>query len=85
VPKAAVLAFAAACRGILQAAWATYQNAFGVFSRPFAPPGTPHQANTQLWNIAAPVPRILDGPVRGFYNVAGATYWDNDFGTNYAF
>jgi Carbohydrate/starch-binding module (family 21) len=65
--------------------WFTYQNAFGIYSRPFAPASTPHQLNTELWSITAPVPAGSKGQFAAFYNVDGVTYWDSNFGVNYSF
>ena len=64
--------------------WFTCHNAFGIYSRPFAPASTPHQLNTELWNIG-PVVVGATGQFAAFYTVAGATYWDNNSGLNYSF
>ena len=64
--------------------WFTCHNAFGIYSRPFAPASTPHQLNTELWNIG-PVAAGTTGQFAAFYTVAGVTYWDNNFGLNYSF
>ena len=64
--------------------WFTCHNAFGIYSRPFAPASTPHQLNTELWNIG-PVAVGTTGQFAAFYTVPGATYWDNNFGLNYSF
>jgi len=65
--------------------WFTYQNAFGTYSQSFSPASTPHQLNAELWNIVAPVGIGATGQFAVFYNVAGTTYWDNNFGLNYSF
>jgi Carbohydrate/starch-binding module (family 21) len=65
--------------------WQTYQNAFGVYSQSLRPGGTPHQLNAEQWNITATVGSPATGQYAVFYDVAGATYWDNNFGLNYSF
>ena len=52
--------------------WLTCHNAFGIYSRPFAPASTPHQPDTELWNIG-PVAVGTTGQFAAFYTVAGAT------------
>jgi len=64
--------------------WFTCRNAFGIYSPPFTPASTPHQPSTELWNIG-PVAIGATGQFAAFYTVAGATYWDNNFGLNYSF
>ncbi len=64
--------------------WFTCHSAFGIYSRPFASASTPHQLNTELWNIG-PVAVGTTGQFAAFYAVAGATYWDNNSGLNYSF
>jgi Carbohydrate/starch-binding module (family 21) len=65
--------------------WLTYQNAFGIFSQSLKPDSTPHQLNAEQWNISATVGSPATGQYAVFYSVAGATYWDNNFGLNYSF
>jgi Carbohydrate/starch-binding module (family 21) len=65
--------------------WLTFQNAFGSHTQSFPPPSTPHQPNVELWNLLAPVGVGATGQYAAFYNVGGATYWDNNFGRNYSF
>jgi Carbohydrate/starch-binding module (family 21) len=66
--------------------WLTYNNAFGNYMPPpFPPPSTPHQLNAEFWKILAPVGVGATGQYAVFYNVEGATYWDNNFGLNYSF
>jgi len=65
--------------------WATFQNAFGSFSQPFAPPSSPQQLDAELWEIVAPVGLGKTGQFAVFYTVAGSTYWDNNFTLNYTF
>ena len=64
--------------------WFTCHIAFGVYSPPFAPASTPHQPNTELWNIG-PVAVGTKGQFAAFYTVPGGTYWDNNSGLNYSF
>ena len=64
--------------------WFTCHSVFGIYSRPFAPAGTPHQPETEVWNIG-PVAVGATGQFATFYTVAGATYWDNNSGLNYSF
>ncbi len=64
--------------------WFTCHTAFGVYSPPFAPASTPHQPNTELWNIG-PVAVGATGQFAAFYTVPGGTYWDNNSGLNYSF
>jgi hypothetical protein len=65
--------------------WLTSQYAFANYSRSFSPATTPHQLSTELWSIVAPVTVGATGEFAAFYNVAGVTYWDNNFGANYSF
>ena len=65
--------------------WMTFQNAFGSWAQSYPPATTPHQVNAEQWNIAAPVGAGATGQFAVFYTVAGATYWDNNFGLNYTF
>ena len=64
--------------------WFTCHTAFGVYSPPFAPASTPHQPNTELWNIG-PVAVGATGQFAAFYTVPEGTYWDNNSGLNYSF
>ena len=65
--------------------WLTFFNVFGKYERSFAPPTMPHQVQTELWNIAAPVGLNKSGVFAVFYVVNNTTYWDNNFGLNYSF
>lgn len=65
--------------------WLTLQNAFGRHSRSLAPLSLPHQLNVELWEVVAPVGAGEKGQFAAFLNVAGTTYWDNNFGLNYLF
>ena len=65
--------------------WMTFQNVFGGWAQSYPPATTPHQVNAELWNIVAPVGVGKTGQFAVFYIVAGATYWDNNFGANYSF
>jgi len=65
--------------------WATFHNAFATFSQSFPPPNSPHQLNAELWTISAPLGAAATGQFAAFYNVAGTTYWDNNFGLDYSF
>ena len=61
------------------------QNAFGSYAQSYPPAITPHQVNAELWNIVVPVGVGTAGQFAVFYTLAGATYWDNNFGLNYTF
>ena len=65
--------------------WVTFQNVFGGRVQSYPPATKPHQVNAELWNIMAPVGVGATGQFAVFYIVAGATYWDNNFGLNYTF
>lgn len=65
--------------------WLTFLYAFGTYSRSFSPGNAPHQLQTGLWTVTAPVGTGKTGQFAAFYTVAGATYWDNNFGSNYSF
>ena len=65
--------------------WQTFQTAFGTFSRSFRPGSSPHQLNAEEWTISAPVGAGAAGEFAVFFNAAGTTYWDNNFGINYSF
>jgi len=65
--------------------WQTFQNAFGHWVQSYTPASTPHQLNTEQWEIVAPVGVGATGQYAFFYTVGGATYWDNNFGLNYSF
>lgn len=65
--------------------WQTFQNAFGIFQRGFAPATTPSQINAELWNVEAFVGAGQKGQFAVFCNVSGHTSWDNNFSLNYSF
>jgi hypothetical protein len=65
--------------------WQTFQNAFGVFERTLPPASTPHQLNTELWRVVAPIGVNNHGQFAAFYTVQGSTSWDNNFTLNYSF
>ncbi len=65
--------------------WTTFQNTFGTFLQTLTPASTPHQLNAESWEIVAAVGVGATGQFAVFYNVGGATYWDNNFGLNYSF
>ena len=65
--------------------WATFHNAFGTFNRSYAPATRPHQLNVEDWAVSVPVGVGATGQFAVFYTVGGQTYWDNNFGRNYAF
>jgi hypothetical protein len=65
--------------------WQTFQNAFGTFERTIPPAATPHQPNTELWRVVAPVGLNNHGQFAAFYTVQGSTFWDSNFTLNYAF
>jgi hypothetical protein len=65
--------------------WTTFQNAFAVFQRTFPPPTTTHQVQAEHWRVAVMLPPGASGQFAIFYIVAGNTFWDNNFRTNYSF
>ena len=65
--------------------WATFQTAFGGYSRSYPPASQPHQPNAELWEANVPVGVGVNGSFAAFYTVAGTTYWDNNFTLNYSF
>jgi hypothetical protein len=65
--------------------WATFHNVFGNFRQLFPPPTMPHQIQCELWSVSASLPSGVSGQFAVFYSAAGTTYWDNNFGLNYAF
>jgi hypothetical protein len=65
--------------------WMTFHNAFGSFERTFPPPTMPHQIQSETWTISVQLTPGATGQFAVFYIVGGATYWDNNFGSNYSF
>jgi hypothetical protein len=65
--------------------WATSQVAFAGFQQGFAPLGSPHQVNAELWIVKINVGAGQSGQFAVFYGVNGSTFWDNNFGRNYSF
>ncbi len=65
--------------------WASSHTAFAGFRQNFAPFGAPDQPNAQLWILKVNVGVGSKGQFAVFYAVNGETFWDNNFGRNFAF
>jgi hypothetical protein len=65
--------------------WQTHQYASGKYLQSLPPASTPHQVNSESWQIVAPVGVGATGQYAALYTVEGTTYWDNNFGLNYSF